>query len=70
VIDPQTGRPVNYGERGRVVMNHTSKGMFIPHNLERDTAIRVPGPDGQVGDSLSDVKPVETFAGETVIEGV
>jgi hypothetical protein len=51
-------------------MNHTSKGMFIPHNLERDTAIRVPGPDGQVGDSLSDVKPVETFAGETVIEGV
>jgi phenylacetate-coenzyme A ligase PaaK-like adenylate-forming protein len=70
VIDPQTGRPVHYGECGRVVMNHIGKGMFIPNNLEPDTAIRVPGPDGQVGDSLSDVKPVDTFAGETVIEGV
>ena len=70
VIDPQTGRPVGYGERGQVVMNHISKTMFFPNNLERDTAIRVPGPAGQVGDSLRDVKPVETFAGETVIEGV
>ncbi|HXA13019.1 MAG TPA: AMP-binding protein [Mycobacterium sp.] len=70
VIDPQTGRPVGYGERGQVVMNHISKTMFFPNNLERDTAIRVPGPAGQVGDSLRDVKPVETSAGETVIEGV
>jgi phenylacetate-coenzyme A ligase PaaK-like adenylate-forming protein len=70
VIDPQTGRPVGYGERGQVVMNHVSKAMFLPNNLERDTAIRVAGPAGQVGDSLSEVKPVETFGGEAVIEGV
>jgi hypothetical protein len=44
--------------------------MFVPNNLERDTAIRVPGPHGQIGDSVSEVKPVETFGGEAVIEGV
>jgi phenylacetate-coenzyme A ligase PaaK-like adenylate-forming protein len=70
VIDPHTGEPVPYGERGQVVMHHISKGMFLPNNLERDTAIRVPGIPGQVGDSLSAVTPVETHDGETVIEGV
>jgi hypothetical protein len=70
VVDPVTGDEVHYGERGQVVMNHVSKGMFIPNNLERDTAIRLPGPDGQVGDSLSEVAPVATFEGEAVIEGV
>ena len=70
VVDPVTGDEVPYGERGQVVMNLISKGMFIPNNLERDTAIRLPGPDGQVGDSLSEVAPVATFEGEAVIEGV
>jgi phenylacetate-coenzyme A ligase PaaK-like adenylate-forming protein len=70
VIDPGTGRRVPFGERGQVVMHHISKTMFLPNNLERDTAIRVAGPDGQVGDSLSEVKPVEAFGGEVVIEGV
>ena len=70
VVDPDTGRPVPYGLRGQVVMNHISKTMFVPNNLERDTAIRVPGPHGQIGDSVSEVKPVETFGGEAVIEGV
>ena len=70
VVDPGTGAEVPYGERGQVVMNHISKGMFIPNNLERDTAIRLPGPDGQVGDSMSEVAPVAVFGGEPVIEGV
>lgn len=70
VIDPQSGELVRYGQRGRIVMNHVSKGMFIPNNLERDTAIRLPGPDGRVGDSVSEVAPVAVFGGETVIEGV
>ncbi len=70
VIDPDTGAPVSHGQRGQVVMNHLSKGMFIPNNLERDTAVRVPGPQGQVGDSLTAVAPVPTFNGEAVIEGV
>jgi hypothetical protein len=70
VIDPETGQQVSYGERGQVVMNHVSKGMFIPNNLERDTAIRTPGPAGHVGDSVSEVAPVAVFGGEAVIEGV
>jgi phenylacetate-coenzyme A ligase PaaK-like adenylate-forming protein len=70
VIDPETGAEVAYGDRGQVVMNHISKGMFIPNNLERDTAIRMRGPDGQVGDSVRDVAPVAVFGGEPVIEGV
>ncbi len=70
VVDPDTGEQVPYGEQGRVVMNHISKGMFIPNNLERDLAIRMPGPAGQVSDSVSQVRPVTTFEGEAVIEGV
>jgi phenylacetate-coenzyme A ligase PaaK-like adenylate-forming protein len=70
VVDPDTGERVGYGERGQVVMNHVSKGMFIPNNIERDSAIRMPGPEDQVGDSLSEVAPVAIFEGEAVIEGV
>jgi phenylacetate-coenzyme A ligase PaaK-like adenylate-forming protein len=70
VIDPDRGVEVPYGARGQIVMNHVSKGMFIPNNLERDTAIRRPGPAGQSGDSLSEVAPVATFGGRPVIEGV
>jgi acyl-CoA synthetase (AMP-forming)/AMP-acid ligase II len=70
VVDPDTGEQVPYGELGQVVMNHISKGMFIPNNLERDMAVRMPGPLGQVGDSVSAVRPVPFFEGEAVIEGV
>ena len=34
------------------------------------TAVRVPGPTGHVGDSVSDPRPVETFEGDAVIERV
>jgi phenylacetate-coenzyme A ligase PaaK-like adenylate-forming protein len=70
VVDPDTGEQVAYGQPGQVVMNHISKGMFIPNNLERDLAIRMPGPAGQLSDSVSEVRPVTTFEGEAVIEGV
>jgi acyl-CoA synthetase (AMP-forming)/AMP-acid ligase II len=70
VIDPVSRQPVPYGERGQVVMNFVAKNMFIPNNLERDTAIRLPAPEGRVGDSVSVIKPVESFEGEKVIEGV
>lgn len=70
VVNPDTGQQVPYGELGQVVMNHISKGMFIPNNLERDMAIRMPGPAGQLSDSVSAVRPVATFEGEAVIEGV
>ena len=70
VVDPDTGQQVPYGQQGQVVMNHISKGMFLPNNLERDSAIRMPGLKGQVGDSVSEVRPVSSFEGEPVIEGV
>lgn len=70
VINPESDEDVAYGERGRVVMNHVSKGMLLPNNLERDTAVRMEPPAGQVGDSVADVHPVASFDNETVIEGV
>jgi phenylacetate-coenzyme A ligase PaaK-like adenylate-forming protein len=70
VVEPETGRTVPYGERGQVVMNHVSKAFLLPNNLERDMATRVPPLDGQAGDSVADVTPVERFGGEAVIEGV
>lgn len=70
VVDPNTGKNVPYGERGQVIMNHVSKGMLLPNNLERDTAVRVEPPPGQMGDSVADVKPVASFDNQAVIEGV
>ena len=68
ILIPASRSP--YGARGQVMMNHISKGMFIPNNLERDSAIRLRGHEGQIGDSVSDIAPVATFEGEAVIEGV
>ncbi|GAB19829.1 hypothetical protein GOEFS_096_00060 [Gordonia effusa NBRC 100432] len=70
VVDSVTGEPVDYGQRGQVLMHTVTKGVFLPNNLERDTAIRVPGPVGALGDSVSAVKPVEQFDGQKVIEGI
>jgi phenylacetate-coenzyme A ligase PaaK-like adenylate-forming protein len=70
VVEPDTGRQVRYGERGQVVMNHVSKSFLLPNNLERDMATRIRAPEGQVGDAVADVTPVQRFDGETVIEGV
>ncbi|GAA2252958.1 phenazine antibiotic biosynthesis protein [Streptomyces amakusaensis] len=70
VVDPETREPVEFGERGQVRMTHVSSGMFIPNNFERDSAIRVPAPEGAVGDSLSSPAPLAAFDGEPVIEGV
>jgi phenylacetate-coenzyme A ligase PaaK-like adenylate-forming protein len=70
VVDPGTGRTVRYGERGQVVMNHVSKSMLLPGNLERGIATRVEPPAGQAGDSVADVYPVASFGGAEVIEGV
>ena len=70
VVDPQTHHPVEYGERGQVRMAHLSAAAFIPNNLERDSAVRIPGlPDG-IGDALTDLAPLAAFDGEPVIEGV
>ncbi len=70
VIDPATGQPVDYGERGQLVMHHVSKSMLMPNNLERDYGTRVRPLPGQVGDSVADIAPVQLFDDEVVIEGV
>jgi phenylacetate-coenzyme A ligase PaaK-like adenylate-forming protein len=70
VVDPDTRSAVPYGERGQVVMNHVSKSFLLPNNLERDMATRIRPLEGQVGDSVADVTPVQEFDNETVIEGV
>ena len=70
VVDPETGRKVEYGERGQVVMNHVSTSFLLPNNLERDMATRIRPPEGQAGDSVADVTPVRAFGGAAVIEGV
>ncbi|WP_055482457.1 phenazine antibiotic biosynthesis protein [Sphaerimonospora mesophila] len=70
VVDPKTRREVPYGERGQVVMNHISKNLLLPNNLERDTALRIQPPPGQLGDAVADVAPLAVFGDERVIEGV
>jgi hypothetical protein len=70
VVDEQTGQLVEYGERGRLVLSHVSKSLFLPNNLERDHGTRVTGPPGQVGDSVADIAPVRVYDDEVVIEGV
>jgi phenylacetate-coenzyme A ligase PaaK-like adenylate-forming protein len=70
VVEPETGHRVAYGERGQVVMNHVSRSFLLPNNLERDMATRIRPLEGQVGDSVADVTPVQRFDNEAVIEGV
>lgn len=70
VIDGATGQRVPYGERGQVVMHHVSRSLLIPNNLERDTAIRIAPAPGSRIDGVADIKPVASFGGKTVVEGV
>ncbi|MCF6524117.1 phenazine antibiotic biosynthesis protein [Streptomyces sp. JJ36] len=70
VIDGDTGRPVPYGERGRIVMHYVGKSLLLPNNLERDYGTRIRPLPGQTGDAIADVAPVKEFDNETVIEGV
>ncbi|MFD6148628.1 phenazine antibiotic biosynthesis protein [Streptomyces sp. NPDC060243] len=70
VVDLAERRPVEYGERGRVVMHYVGKSLFLPNNVERDEATRVRPLSGQVGDSVADIAPVREFDDEKVIEGV
>jgi phenylacetate-coenzyme A ligase PaaK-like adenylate-forming protein len=70
VVDPQTGMPVPYGNRGQVVTSHVTKSFLLPNNLERDLATRIHSPEGAVGDSILDVGPVNSFDGVTVVEGL
>ncbi len=70
VVDSATRQPVRYRARGQVLMHTITRDMFLPNNLERDWAVRVPGDGDWRGDSLSDVVPMSEFEGARVIEGI
>ncbi|MGW2823672.1 hypothetical protein ACWC24_22160 [Streptomyces sp. NPDC001443] len=70
VVDPETLRPVGYGDRGCVLVHHVSKSFFLPNNLERDVATRIEPLAGRAGDAVADIALVATFENEPVIEGV
>lgn len=70
VVDPETLDPVAVGERGQLLVNHVSRSFFLPSNLERDEALRVPTLPARVGDAIADVTPLPEFGGAPAIEGV
>jgi phenylacetate-coenzyme A ligase PaaK-like adenylate-forming protein len=70
VVDPETDRVVEYGERGQLVVSHVSKSFFLPNNHERDSAVRIAPVCEQVGDAIGDVVPLAKFGSTEVIEGV
>ncbi|MET9439367.1 AMP-binding protein [Streptomyces sp. NPDC006610] len=70
LVDPETGGPVAYGERGQVLMHQLSRDMFLPNVLERDTAIRVRPASGDDVDGLADIAPLKAKDAPAVIEGV
>lgn len=70
VVEPDSGELVPYGERGQVVSHHITRNLFLPNNLERDTATRHEHGLGLAGDAISEVMPVATLGSAKVIEGV
>lgn len=70
VMDPVSKKPVDYYKRGQVCMNHLSKFALFPNILERDTAIRLPARNHEVGAAVSDVSTMAEVSGQVVIEGV
>lgn len=70
LVDPVTGGPVGYGERGQVLVHLLSLDMFLPNVLERDTAVRVRPAAGDTVDGLADVAPLPSQGGKKIIEGV
>ncbi|WP_433260673.1 phenazine antibiotic biosynthesis protein [Actinosynnema sp. CS-041913] len=70
LVDEETGRPVDYGERGRVLLHRLDRDVFLPSVSERDTAVRMPPAAGFTGDGVADIRPVAAVGGTAVIEGV
>ncbi|MFD7977075.1 phenazine biosynthesis protein [Streptomyces sp. NPDC059071] len=66
----EEGRPVAYGERGRVRLHLVAEEMFLPNVLERDSAVRVPPRPGSPVDGLADVRTYHAVDDVRVIEGV
>ena len=54
----------------RAFSNRTGRELHARPDRCVDMAIRIRPLEGQVGDSVADVTPVQRFDGEAVIEGV
>lgn len=70
--EPCFGKPVEYGERGRVVVHRLDEAQFIANMVERDTAIRIEpcadaACDGFLLDGLSDPQPIVNEATRPVM---
>lgn len=70
LVVPDTGAPVEYGERGQVVVHQASRDMFLPNVRERDTAIRIRPGKGDDVDGLADIAPLQSEGAPAAIEGV
>lgn len=71
VVDFQDStRLVDYYQTGQVKVTLLTKEMFLPNNLERDQAVRIP-PSGELfaWDGVAEVKPIVT-PDQKIIEGV
>ncbi|MFJ8077206.1 phenazine biosynthesis protein [Streptomyces sp. NPDC096176] len=66
----EKGRPVAYGERGRVRLHAVTEEMFLPNIAERDTAVRIRPRPGSSVDGLADVQTYRALDDVPIIEGV
>lgn len=70
IVDPEeTGRPVDYGNYGRVELTTLTREFFMPRFLERDEAIRRRPHPKFPWDGVGDVRPFGFLEGK-IIEGV
>lgn len=70
--EPCLHRPVEYGERGRVVVHRLDEAQFIANMVERDTAIRIKpcedaASDGFILDGIRDPQPIVNEATKPVM---
>ena len=69
LVDPETARPVPYGEVGRVMLTTLTREFFMPRFLERDEAERERPCAAYPWDGVRNVRPFSKFS-TTVVEGV
>jgi phenylacetate-coenzyme A ligase PaaK-like adenylate-forming protein len=62
-------QPVPCGQRGQVKVTLMSREIFLPNNMERDTAVRVAPAGRFTWDGVAQVGPLPSVQGE-IVEGV
>ena len=59
IVDPETHKPVGYGEYGQVRFSRLGKDFFWPNQLERDTAIKIKGDSHYFWNGAQNVGPLK-----------